>query len=124
MATLEIVLQNATTSNTVYAYITGQAIDNDNALFLLQADGKTPYYPTSPGSTGADLGADCAISLGAAGASKTVTIPHIAGGRIWFVVNDHLAFLLNPGPALVEPSVTNSADPNINKLYQFAEFTL
>ena len=54
-STLTIALANQTTSSTVYAYITGQAIDNGNALFLLQADGHTPYYPSSPGSTGSAL---------------------------------------------------------------------
>jgi hypothetical protein len=48
--TLGIDLQNNTGSNTVYAYVTGQALDHGNALFLLQADGQTPYYPASPES--------------------------------------------------------------------------
>lgn len=121
--TLNIALQNATTSNTVYAYITGQAIDNGNALFLLQADGHTPYYPSSPGSTGAPLGANCAIPLGAPGSTTNVTIPHIAGGRIWFSIGAPITFLLNPGPALVEPSVSNPSDPSINVMWDFCEFT-
>ena len=113
-STVNIALQNQTTSNTVYAYITGQAIDNDNALFLLQSDGKTQYYPTSPSSPGAALAKNCAIPLGAPGNTVTVTVPHLAGSRIWFSVDNTLTFLLNPGPALVEPSVTNPSDPNIN----------
>lgn len=112
--TLEIALQNQTTSSTVYAYITGQAIDKNNALFLLQSDGKTDYYPASPSSTGAALAKNCAIPLGAPGNTVAVTIPHLAGSRIWFSVDNTLTFLLNPGPALVEPSVTNPSDPNIN----------
>jgi len=121
--TLNIALQNATTSGTVYAYITGQAIDNGNALFLLQADGRTPYYPSSPSSTGTPLGANCAIPLGAPGSTVNVTIPHIAGGRIWFSIGAPITFLLNPGPALVEPSVTNPSDPSINVMWDFCEFT-
>ena len=113
-STLNIALQNQTTSSTVYAYITGQAIDNNNALFLLQSDGKTQYYPTSPSSTGAPLAENCAIPLGAPGNTVTVTVPHLAGSRIWFSVDNTLTFLLNPGPALVEPSVTNPSDPNIS----------
>lgn len=113
-STINIALQNQTTSSTVYAYITGQAIDNNNALFLLQSDGKTDYYPTSPSSTGAALAEDCAILLGPPGNTVTVTVPHLAGSRIWFSVDNTLTFLLNPGPALVEPSVTNPSDPNIN----------
>ena len=84
MATLNFALVNNTTSSTVFAAVTGQAIDNNNALLLLQSDGKTPYYPTSPSSTGTPLAENCAIPLGPPGSTTTVTIPHIAGGRIWF----------------------------------------
>ncbi|KIX04487.1 uncharacterized protein Z518_05357 [Rhinocladiella mackenziei CBS 650.93] len=121
--TLNIALQNQTTSRIAYAYITGRAIDNNNALFLLLADGKTPFYPTSPSAIGSQIPQNCAIPLGAPGNSVTVTVPHIAGGRIWFSIDSPLTFLLNPGPALVEPSVTNYSDPNININWAFAEFT-
>jgi len=100
-STLNVVLQNQTTSNTVYAYITGQAINNNNAVVLLQADGKSLYYPTSPASVGSPLAVNCAIRLGAPGSNTVVTIPQIAGGRIWFSVGAPLTFLLNPGPGLV-----------------------
>jgi len=58
-----------------------------------------------------------------------VTIPRIAGGRIWFSIDSPLTFLLNPGPTpndrpgLVEPSISNAADPNYNINWGFAEFT-
>lgn len=123
MATLNFALVNSTGSNSVYAYITGQALDNNNALFLLQADGRTAYYPTSPSATLTSLGQDCAIPLGAPGSTKTVTIPHIAGGRIWFVRDGKLTFFVNPGPALVEPSSSNPSDPNYNLYWDFCEFT-
>jgi hypothetical protein len=58
---LYIRLTNQSSSSTVYAYITGQAINNNNALFLLQSDGITPYYPTSPSSTGQPLAVNCGI---------------------------------------------------------------
>ncbi len=123
-ATLSVDLQNNTGSNTVYAYVTGRAIDQGDALFLLRADGQTPYYPSSPSSTGSALAADCAIVLSASGAgARRITIPRLAGGRIWFSIGARLTFLLNPGPALVEPSVTNPSDPNINTLWDFCEFT-
>jgi hypothetical protein len=124
VTTLNVALVNNTSSSTVYAYITGQAINNGNALFLLQTDGLTPYYPISPSSTGSPLGVNCAISLGVPGSTTNVVIPQIAGGRIWFSIDTPLVFLLNPGPALVEPSVTNPADPNIQSRWDFCEFTL
>jgi hypothetical protein len=122
-STLNIALQNQTTSNTVYAYITGQAIDNNSALFLLQSDGHTPYYPSSPSSNLSPLGANCAIALGAPGNTVTVTIPHLAGARLWFSRDNALTFYLNPGPGLVEPSVSNTSDPNYNISWDFCEFT-
>jgi hypothetical protein len=52
-----------------------------------------------------------------------VSIPRLAGGRIFVSIDQPLKFLLNPGPALVEPSVHNDADPNININWAFMEFT-
>lgn len=106
---LNITLVNQTTYDTVYAYITGLAINNDNAVWLLQSDGMTDYYPTSPSSAGTALTENCAIPLGAIGQSVDVSIPQVAGGRVWFSLNKQMTFLLNPGPGLVEPSVTNPA---------------
>ncbi|KAF7513244.1 hypothetical protein GJ744_010640 [Endocarpon pusillum] len=121
--TLDFALQNRTNSNTVFAYITGRALDNGFALFLLRQDGRTPYFPNSPSSTLAPLAEDCAIRLGAPGSTTTITIPRLAGARIYFSVDRPLTFLLNPGPALVEPSVSNPSDPNIDIEWGFAEFT-
>jgi hypothetical protein len=123
-ATLPVSVVNNTGSGTVYAYVTGQAIDNGNALMLLQADGQTPYYPASPSSPGRPLAVDCSIPLnGSGGGATSITIPHLAGARIWFSIGAPLTFLLNPGPALVEPSVTNPSDPNIGTQWDFAELT-
>jgi len=47
----------------------------------------------------------------------------MAGGRIWFSIGAPLLFYLNPGPGLVEPSVFNHKDPNINTNFGFGEFT-
>ena len=35
-------LYNSTTTNTVYAYVTGLAINNNSSTYLLEADGVTP----------------------------------------------------------------------------------
>ncbi|CAD6445953.1 93b36166-6870-4642-8744-10fa85390baf-CDS [Sclerotinia trifoliorum] len=124
--TLTIGLVNQSSSNTVYAYVTGLAINNNYAVVLLQADGSTLYYPTNPSYDGSALKEDCAIPLGAPGSTTTVIIPYIAGGRIWFSVGSTLTFLLNSGiagPGLVEPSVSNTSDPNYLKNWDFCEFT-
>jgi hypothetical protein len=123
-STLAVNLVNNTGSETVYAYVTGLAIDNNNALMLLEADGQTPYYPSSPSGTNSAIPVNCAIPLNASGgAPRQITIPHLAGARIWFSIGSPLTFRLNPGPALVEPSVTNPSDPNINVQWDFAELT-
>jgi hypothetical protein len=44
--TLSVSLLNSTTSNTVYAYVTGLGFNNDYASYILQSDGVTPCaYP-------------------------------------------------------------------------------
>ncbi|KUI59213.1 Glucan endo-1,3-beta-glucosidase [Cytospora mali] len=120
--TVNVALVNNTNSSNVFAYVSGLAIDNNNAPYLLKSDGSTPYYPASPSNTGAALSANCAIKLGAPGSTTKVTVPHTAGGRFWFSKGATLTFLLNPGPALVEPSVTNPSDPNYNLSWEFCEF--
>ncbi|RKU44212.1 hypothetical protein DL546_003144 [Coniochaeta pulveracea] len=121
-STLNITIKNNTTSSNCWAYVTGIDI-NKNAVFILQRDGVTPYYPVSPSAVGSSLAQDCHIPLGAPGSSKVVTIPQIAGGRVWLSRDAQLTFKLNPGPAVVEPSVTNTSDPNYNLFWSFAEFT-
>ncbi|KAI2639634.1 glycoside hydrolase family 64 protein [Hypomontagnella submonticulosa] len=122
--TTDIALKNNTGSAQAYAYITGLDLNQNNVPLFIQADGKTVYRPASPAEPQSALQADIAISLGAPGATTTITIPQIAGGRIWFSVGaTQLTFLLNPGPAIVEPSVTNTADPNYNMQWGFCEFT-
>ena len=121
---LDIQLQNQTTSSEVYAYITGIGLQHNGQRVLLKADGKGLYFPQNPPAIGSPLTEDCAIPLGQPGNTVTVHIPQMAGGRIWFSCDGKLTFLLNPGPALVEPSVLNPTDPNANVNFGFAEFTL
>jgi hypothetical protein len=123
-ATVPFTLANNTGTDPVYAYVTGQALDSGNALMLLRSDGQTPYFPASPAGPGSPLGADCAIPLNAPGGGPvTITVPHLAGARLWLSVGAPLTFLLNPGPALVEPSVSNPTDPSISVMWDFCEFT-
>jgi len=121
--TLQLALQNKSNSSTVYAYITGLAIDRGNTPIFIQSDGQTVYSPASPKDIQQPLQADVAIPLGRPGNTVNVRIPKIAGGRIWFSIGAKLTFLLNPGPAVVEPSVTNPTDPIFNLDWTFCEFT-
>ncbi|KAI8965327.1 glycoside hydrolase family 64 protein [Daldinia sp. FL1419] len=121
---LKVALKNNSDSNQVYAYITGIALQHKGQRCFLKADGEGLYFPQNPPRIGSPLTEDCAIVLGAPGNTVTVTIPQMAGGRIWFSRDSKLTFLLNPGPGLVEPSVLNPTDPNANVDFGFCEFTL
>ncbi|PFH59754.1 hypothetical protein XA68_11935 [Ophiocordyceps unilateralis] len=117
--TLDVVLRNDLDDGSeLYAHVTGS---DDKGLVLLTADGKTLHRPKSPSSTLQPIAADCAIKLG--GGSRTVKMPRISAARIWFCKNGPLTFLVNPGPALVEPSATNPSDANYNLDWGFCEFT-
>ncbi|KAF3002511.1 hypothetical protein E8E13_006454 [Curvularia kusanoi] len=121
---LKIALTNDSDSDNLHAYVTGIAIQHSGKRCLLKSNGKDLYFPSEVKDIGTPLQEDCAIPLGSPGNTTTITIPQIAGGRIW-IVDGNLTFLLNPGgPALVEPSVLNPSDPNHDVDFGFAEFTL
>ncbi|MDH6131528.1 hypothetical protein P3T37_000897 [Kitasatospora sp. MAA4] len=123
-ATLAVDLSNNASSDTVYAYVLGLDIAQGNTWAFLQADGRTLYHPPSPSAPGAPLGVDCAIALPPAGAApRTISLPRLASGRIYFSIGSKLVFLVNPGPGIAMPSVSNPSDPNINTAYSFCEFT-
>ncbi|KAK8076303.1 hypothetical protein PG994_003575 [Apiospora phragmitis] len=129
---LDIQLQNQSPSpsDEIYAYVTGLSLQqNAGARVLLQADGRSLYFPANPPRILQPLAADCAIRLGPPGGPPvTVRCPQMAGGRVWFSRGAKLTFLLNPGgpagAALVEPSVLNPTDANAGVDFAFAEFTL
>lgn len=121
---LQIALKNDSETENVYAYITGIAIQQGGQRCLMKANGKDLYFPQNVSEIGTQLAEDCAIPLGRPGETRKITIPQIAGGRIWITMNSKLTFLLNPGPALVEPSVLNPSDPNAGVNFGFCEFTL
>ncbi|KAI4871166.1 glycoside hydrolase family 64 protein [Hypoxylon rubiginosum] len=120
---LKVALKNSSDSDQVYAYITGIALQHGGQRCILKVDGDL-YFPQDPPAIGSPLTEDCAIPIGPPGHTVTVTIPQMAGGRIWFSRGRKLTFLLNPGPALVEPSVLNPSDPNADVDFGFCEFTL
>ncbi|KAI3329089.1 glycoside hydrolase family 64 protein [Xylariaceae sp. AK1471] len=121
---LYVALRNNTDSNQVFAYITGIALQHGGKRCILKADGNGLYFPQDPPCIGSPLTEDCAIPLGAPGGTATIEIPQMAGGRVWVSRDSKLTFLLNPGPALVEPSVLNPTDPNAWADFGFCEFTL
>jgi hypothetical protein len=124
--TLQIEVQNRTTSPTVYCWVIGLSLNNNNQVMFLSSDGVTPYYPPNVTSTVQPVPQDCSIPLGPPGSSIYLQCPYIAGCRIYYCIGAKLQFFLNPGgngPCLVEPSVTNPADPNIGLNWDFCEMT-
>ncbi|KAL2886220.1 Glucanase B [Ceratocystis lukuohia] len=121
--TLDITLRNDTASSNVFVTVTGRAMQRNMRPVFLSADGKTPFYPASPSAILQPLNHDVSIALGPPGSTRVVTVPRIAGGRIWFCKDASLTFLVNPGPAVVEPSMMNKTDPNYYLDWGFAEFT-
>ncbi|KAB5530372.1 glucanase B [Coniochaeta sp. 2T2.1] len=122
---LEIQLHNDSSSQ-IYAYVTGISLlpSHQGQRVLVKSNGRDLYFPSSPAEIMSPLTEDVAIPLGPPGSKKSIHIPQMAGGRIWFARDAKLTFLLNPGPSLVEPSVLNPADPNAKVDFAFAEFTL
>ena len=45
---LSITIENRTKASQVFAYITGQTVDNGKKVRFIKADGKTPFFPSSP----------------------------------------------------------------------------
>jgi hypothetical protein len=123
-ATLPLDLVNTTGNNTVYAYVLGRDPAAGGNWAFIQADGSSLYHPPSPANDQTPLGVDCAIALNASGAgARSVTLPHLDSGRIYFSVGAKLTFLLNRGGGLALPSVSNPSDPNIAVRHDFCEFT-
>ena len=109
---------------TAYAYITGQA-DADGRVMFVRADGSV-YHPTAGGPVPELLGEDPAIPVNG---SAEVMVPRMYGARVYFVTDDKLEFFTvqaaDGGTALVHPTFGSSdADPNFDKNWTFAEFTL
>jgi hypothetical protein len=123
-STLPLDLVNTTGNNTVYAYVLGRDPAAGGTWAFIQADGSSLYHPPSPANDQTPLGVDCAIALNASGAgARSVTLPHLDSGRIYFSVGAKLTFLLNRGGGLALPSVSNPSDPNIAVRHDFCEFT-
>jgi hypothetical protein len=124
--TLTITLRNTTTSSKVYAHVTGIPVDSSKGnIFLLLADGKTPFYPKQPANDQTPITQNIAVPLAVPRSPNPtkIVIPQVVGGRVYFSIDKPLKFSINKGPALVEPSITNPSDPNYNTNWGFCEFT-
>ncbi|MFC7341366.1 glycoside hydrolase family 64 protein [Saccharopolyspora griseoalba] len=119
---LKFVLKNDS-GKTAHAYIAGFSDAEKKAVFVRQ-DG-TQYFPQAGGPEPQPLDEDPAIPVDG---SVEVTVPRMYGSRVYFVTDDKLEFQVVQGAdgttSVVHPNFVSDADPNFNKDWTFAEFTL
>ena len=114
---MKFVLQN-NSGGPANAYIAGFSDAEKKAVFI-KKDG-TPYFPEAGGPEPAPIGDDVAIPVDG---TVEVTVPRMYGARVYFVRESKIDFYVNPGPALVEPALGNTADTTYGKVISFCEFT-
>ena len=116
--TLPVDLVNRRAGRQLYAHVMG--LDKTTGKwFFLAPDAKTRVYPGSPTSVMTSL-PSTGIRLGSAGAAKSIAIPAMASGRIYFSVGHSLKFFVNPGGGIVLPSVTDPNDANAAVAWGFS----
>ncbi|KAK8007429.1 hypothetical protein PG989_001419 [Apiospora arundinis] len=124
---LDIQLQNQSTSSKLYAYVTGISLqEHAGSRVLIQADGQSLYFPANPPKILQPLAEDCAIPLGPPG-GPPVTVRCPPDGRRPYLVQPRRQADLpaEPGRAPpAPPSVLNPTDANAGVDFTFAEFTL
>lgn len=114
---------NRSNTNTVYAYVIGLSPTNMRWT-LVTSDGQSTYQPPTPGANHTPLAQDCSIPLNATGAAgKAIKIPKLISGRIFFSYDEKMNFFMDTNGGFVMPSEKNTADPNIDIQWTFAEFT-
>ncbi|KAI7968663.1 hypothetical protein EIK77_000816 [Talaromyces pinophilus] len=110
----------------LHVYVTG--FDSNHDLVFLLSNGSWFYPdPAHPSSTPTPVTADIAIPVGGQGQAINVTLPgDLASGRVWFALSP-MTFSTtvdaNGVATLVEPSVTDPADPNAAVTWDFIELT-
>lgn len=107
----------------INAYITG--LDSDNRVCFVLADG-TLFYPSAGGSTTpVPISENIAIPLN--GDTTNIILPiAMSSGRVYFAEGSLQFFMVDTGSGdgVVQPSVTNLADPNVELNWGFVELTL
>jgi hypothetical protein len=120
---LAVDLINRRSGKSLFAHFMG--LDHATGRwFFLAADGRSRVYPGSPSSPMTPLPRSVGIPLAAAGTRKSITIPAMDSGRVYFSVGRALKFFVNPGGGIVTPSVANPADANADLEWAFCELTL
>ncbi|ALG15466.1 glycoside hydrolase family 64 protein [Kibdelosporangium phytohabitans] len=86
------------------------------------ADANGTFHPWPAGGNPPAPAPDASIAGPANGQTRTIRMPKFSG-RIYFSYGQKLVFKLTTG-GLVQPAVRNPADPNVNILFSWSEYTL
>lgn len=121
---LQLDVVNNFGTNQMYLYVTGS--DSNGVACLVGPDGNF-FYPDAGGSSiPVPITGDFKIPLGAMGETTSVTIPDfLISSRIWVSEGElqFYALVADTGKtSIVEPSVSNPADPSASIKWGFVEF--
>jgi hypothetical protein len=116
--TFTLVIDNQTSvypNDQVFIYVIGLDPNNSNVFAYLNANGTLTDAQPSTSPTN--------LALSSSG-STSFTVPYITSARIWISLGTALQinFDSNNPPGVIQPSPSNPSDPNINTLWDFAEF--
>ena len=116
--TFDLVIDNKTrvyANDQVYIYLLGLDPGNGNVFAWLNADGT--LIDAQPNTSPSNL------PLNATG-KTTFSVPYITSARIWVSLGSPLVISFNGDtpPGVIQPSPSNPSDPNIDILWDFAEF--
>ncbi|MER6676772.1 glycoside hydrolase family 64 protein [Streptomyces sp. NPDC000983] len=114
------ITNNSGRGDAVYVYVLGTSLTTGR---LGWADAGGTFHPWPAGGNPPVPAPDASIAGPANGQSRTITIPKLGGGRVYFSYGQKLVFKLATG-GLVQPAVQNPSDPNRNILFNWSEFTL
>ncbi|MBP2324416.1 hypothetical protein JOF56_004801 [Kibdelosporangium banguiense] len=119
-ATIPLEFKNSSgRSDPVYIYNLGTLLSTGQQGW---ADANGTFHPWPAGGNPPTPAPDASIAGPANGQTKTIRIPKFSG-RIYFSYGQKLVFKLTTG-GLVQPAVQNPADPNVNILFNWSEYTL
>jgi hypothetical protein len=114
---------NSGRGEAMYLYVLGESLTSHK---LGYADAGGGFHEWTGGAIPPSPAPDVAIAGPGNGQTKTINIPKLSG-RIYFSYGAKLKFFLVPTPigtGLVQPSLSNPSDPNINTLFDWSEYTL
>ncbi|KAG4275203.1 hypothetical protein FPRO04_14413 [Fusarium proliferatum] len=117
-------VNNFARERTIKSYISG--LDATGNVFFVSPDGKPIYPKSKEPRVPSEITEDITLSLGPRSQPLEVPLPSfIRSGRIYFADSDLRFFVVNmgEGDSVIQPSVTNLHDPNVDVNWGFVELS-